>query len=473
MEKSSYSDWLINNSIAELVASTGLPVNISDAYQDPRFDAERRSNGGYPQVMKAGCMSYGLVLPWEDDHQILPYRGKRYADLTLHKSGQAFKGVAQVLNRLDGKPFDDADQRLFEAFVIFCGLGINNTIMYDQVKKSWAKQSVALDLTTAHYSSLLLTTAHYGSLLLTTVHYCSLLLTTAHYSSPLLTTAHYSSLQLTTAHYSSLLLTTAHYSSLLLTTAHSMQACYLWHVLPYVLLQKSPGVIKRESSQDEQVSHSPSSLSFLYGDTVVKVLSYHATCSKAEVDKFKAANIPLVSELAIDDIHFDDFSLDVDAMITAALRMFMELGMVQKFKIDYETLCRWLLTVRKNYRMVLYHNWRHAFNVCQLMFAMLTTAGFQEILTEVEILAVIVGCLCHDLDHRGTNNAFQAKSGSALAQLYGTSATLEHHHFNHAVMILQSEGHNIFANLSSKDYSDLMQLLKQSILATDLTLYFE
>lgn len=33
-----------------------------------------------------------------------------------------------------------------QAFVIFCGLGINNTIMYDQVKKSWAKQSVALDV---------------------------------------------------------------------------------------------------------------------------------------------------------------------------------------------------------------------------------------------------------------------------------------------------------------------------------------
>nr|XP_008117921.1 PREDICTED: dual 3',5'-cyclic-AMP and -GMP phosphodiesterase 11A [Anolis carolinensis] len=319
---SSYSDWLVNNSIAELVASTGLPVNISDAYQDPRFDAEADQISGF-HIRSVLCVPI-----WNSSHQII--------------------GVAQVLNRLDGKPFDDADQRLFEAFVIFCGLGINNTIMYDQVKKSWAKQSVALD-----------------------------------------------------------------------------------------------------------------------------VLSYHATCSKAEVDKFKAANLPLVTELGIDDIHFDDFSLDMDAMITAALRMFMELGMVQKFKIDYETLCRWLLTVRKNYRMVLYHNWRHAFNVCQLMFAMLTTAGFQEILTEIEILALIVGCLCHDLDHRGTNNAFQAKIGSALAQLYGTSATLEHHHFNHAVMIIQSEGHNIFANLSSKDYSDLMQLLKKSILATDLTLYFE
>ena len=34
--------------------------------------------------------------------------------------------------------------------MIFCGLGINNTIMYDQVKKSWAKQSVALDVRHTH-----------------------------------------------------------------------------------------------------------------------------------------------------------------------------------------------------------------------------------------------------------------------------------------------------------------------------------
>ena len=35
----------------------------------------------------------------------------------------------------------------------------------------------------------------------------------------------------------------------------------------------------------------------------------------------------------------------------------------------YEKLCRWLLSVRKNYRNVTYHNWRHAFNVAQAMFA--------------------------------------------------------------------------------------------------------
>ena len=37
-----------------------------------------------------------------------------------------------------------------------------------------------------------------------------------------------------------------------------------------------------------------------------------------------------------------------------------------------QTLCRFLLTVKKNYRNIAYHNWRHAFNVCQSMFALMT-----------------------------------------------------------------------------------------------------
>ncbi|XP_014663582.1 PREDICTED: LOW QUALITY PROTEIN: probable 3',5'-cyclic phosphodiesterase pde-5, partial [Priapulus caudatus] len=40
--------------------------------------------------------------------------------------------------------------------------------------------------------------------------------------------------------------------------------------------------------------------------------------------------------------------------------------------------------------------------------------------------------LCHDLDHRGKNNAFMVKSASPLAAIYSTS-TMEHHHFNQTV----------------------------------------
>lgn len=29
---------------------------------------------------------------------------------------------------------------------------------------------------------------------------------------------------------------------------------------------------------------------------------------------------------------------------------------------------------------------------------------------EIEILALFISCMCHDLDHRGTNNSFQVAS---------------------------------------------------------------
>ena len=77
---------------------------------------------------------------------------------------------------------------------------------------------------------------------------------------------------------------------------------------------------------------------------------------------------------------------------------------------------------------------------------------------------------------------------SPLAVLYSTS-TMEHHHFDQCVMILSSEGNNIFqgetrqlicfnsplwsAGLSTEDYKKVMLVLEQAILATDLASYFE
>jgi hypothetical protein len=68
-----------------------------------------------------------------------------------------------------------------------------------------------------------------------------------------------------------------------------------------------------------------------------------------------------------------------------------------------------------------------------------------------------VACLCHDLDHRGTNNAFQQLTASPLAVLYSTS-TMEHHHFDQCVMILSSEGNNIF-QVKNK-YKNIQMLAK-------------
>ena len=60
--------------------------------------------------------------------------------------------------------------------------------------------------------------------------------------------------------------------------------------------------------------------------------------------------------------------------------MFTDFGLLSRFDINYNTFCRWLLTVKKNYRneTVKYHNWYHAFNVCQTMYCMLKNTGWND-----------------------------------------------------------------------------------------------
>ena len=75
-------------------------------------------------------------------------------------------------------------------------------------------------------------------------------------------------------------------------------------------------------------------------------------------------------------------------MFQASLRMFIDLDFLGRFHIDYTTLCRWLASVKKNYRNVTYHNWRHAFNVAQMMFATITATQWWKKLGEVSVMDI-------------------------------------------------------------------------------------
>ncbi|KAG8237830.1 hypothetical protein J437_LFUL002439 [Ladona fulva] len=251
------------------------------------------------------------------------------------------------LLQANGHPFSDSDVSIFEAFAIFCGLGIHNTQMYENACKLMAKQKVALEC-----------------------------------------------------------------------------------------------------------------------------LSYHATASVEDTDKLNQELIPTAQHYNLYSFMFSDFDLADEDTCRATIRMFMDCNLISQFHIPYSVLCRWVLSVRKNYRPVKYHNWRHALNVAQTMFAMLKTGKMERFMNDLDILGLLVACLCHDLDHRGTNNAFQTKTESPLAILYTTS-TMEHHHFDQCVMILNSEGNNIFQALSPEDYRRVMTIVEMAILSTDLAMYFK
>ena len=72
---------------------------------------------------------------------------------------------------------------------------------------------------------------------------------------------------------------------------------------------------------------------------------------------------------------------------------------------------RFVLMVRKGYRDPPYHNWVHAFSVTHFAFLLINNLNLIGIgaIDSLEALALIVSCLCHDLDHRGTTNSFQVR----------------------------------------------------------------
>ena len=54
-----------------------------------------------------------------------------------------------------------------------------------------------------------------------------------------------------------------------------------------------------------------------------------------------------------------------------------------------------------------FHNWNHAFDVAQFVFALLVGTGLDQKLCDAQLLGLFLGAIAHDLDHRGTSNAFE------------------------------------------------------------------
>uniref|UniRef100_A0A8C6U2R9 Phosphodiesterase n=1 Tax=Neogobius melanostomus TaxID=47308 RepID=A0A8C6U2R9_9GOBI len=103
-------------------------------------------------------------------------------------------------------------------------------------------------------------------------------------------------------------------------------------------------------------------------------------------------------------------SLNDDTTPMGVLSMFEDMGFINTYKMDLHTLTRFCLMVKKGYRDPPYHNWTHAFSVSHFCYLMYKNLGLANYLEDIEILALFVSCLCHDLDHRGTNNSFQVAS---------------------------------------------------------------
>jgi len=70
---------------------------------------------------------------------------------------------------------------------------------------------------------------------------------------------------------------------------------------------------------------------------------------------------------------FNQWELQEQDLLPLLKEMFDSFGLVQRFKIPVPKLERFIMKVRDSYRDNPYHNFRHAFDVTQTVYAVLTT----------------------------------------------------------------------------------------------------
>lgn len=205
-----------------------------------------------------------------------------------------------------------------------------------------------------------------------------------------------------------------------------------------------------------------------------EMMSYHSRPHIDEVNNFiETLPLPRFTINEIKEISFDSHILDNsdDQLVIIVLQMFKNLGYCEAYHISEEKCLHYILTVRKNYRKVAYHNFTHAVSVTHSIFLLITHTSVKTRFPQLNQFGMFLAALNHDIDHRGTNNAFQKTAQTALARYYSTS-TMEKHHFNHAIHILQTLEVGMCDAFENERYKLLLSELEKSIMATDLELYF-
>ena len=135
----------------------------------------------------------------------------------------------------------------------------------------------------------------------------------------------------------------------------------------------------------------------------------------------------------------------------------------------------WLKLVESTYHAENpYHNSTHAADVLQAVACLLRNETLNAGFTDLEMVALLVGAACHDMDHPGTNNSFEVHRRSKLALLYNDRAVLENHHASLLFRATLGAGSraNLFAGLDDADFVTLRKLLVEVILSTDMAEHF-
>lgn len=184
----------------------------------------------------------------------------------------------------------------------------------------------------------------------------------------------------------------------------------------------------------------------------------------------ESSKLPNINKWGLDVFSASRAIQDSRVLTCTTYKIFQERNLCQTFKINPRTLLTFLMTIEDHYHKTIpYHNHLHAADVTQSTHMLLSSQALKECFTPLEIMAAILACAVHDVDHPGLTNGYLINTGSDLALMYNDNSVLENHHIAVAFKLLQNPACDIFSSLSSKQRTSVRKMMIDMVLATDMS----
>jgi len=186
-----------------------------------------------------------------------------------------------------------------------------------------------------------------------------------------------------------------------------------------------------------------------------------------------SAHSSVGEEQEYDTFAFNPFSKTQEELCAVVFSFFEDFNLCDRLNVDDDILQNLIMAIFETYNEVPFHNFYHAFSVCHITYLMLRHCDCARFLTSLDIFSALIAALSHDADHPGVSNSYLIAMQNPLAILHNDDAVLERHHASTTTKVISEPENNVFEAMSPEDHKHARKIILAAIIGTDMSRHME
>ncbi|OMJ89005.1 hypothetical protein SteCoe_8920 [Stentor coeruleus] len=195
------------------------------------------------------------------------------------------------------------------------------------------------------------------------------------------------------------------------------------------------------------------------------------------LDKYFEVDVAHILKQVSVNWNFDTFDLNhktgLKPLSTLGKYCLKLYNLIETFNFLECKVDKFLTKLEKSYKQNPYHNAVHGADILTSSLFFINNSFLSACLSEIDILAVIISHLAHDVGHPGFTNRFLVTFQDRLALQYNDISVLESMHCSILFSLLAEDDKSILTTLDRDQYILFRKMTIDIILATDMGKHFD